>query len=280
MQILELDDMKIFTCGEKIEEQMSCIYDAWEAALRLGHEQVRVQKYTESQTSFLDEYVRVEVDVDKAQKVVRTIRNRMGDMAYLYIYYASLSVERDSLQCIYDFVRLGLSVGTDVCRMYQHPVVLRMMELKRKVGNESHHFREFARFTSMNGKVYVCHLEPKSDVIMLVGNHFADRMPSEHWMIIDDNRRTACVHPKDGENYLRYLTKEEYRALATTEMYQDEFTQLWKGFFHAISIKERENYRCQRNMMPIWKRKHAVEFMDEPVQTEDEAVWSEEDVVG
>ena len=35
-------------------------------------------------------------------------------------------------------------------------------------------------------RFYVSHLEPKSDVIMLVGRHFADRMPSEHWMIIDD----------------------------------------------------------------------------------------------
>lgn len=25
--------------------------------------------------------------------------------------------------------------------------------------------------------------------------HFADRMPSENWMIIDDNRKKAVVHP-------------------------------------------------------------------------------------
>ena len=104
------------------------------------------------------------------------------------------------------------------------------------------------------------HLEPRSDVIMLVGTHFADRMPSEHWMIIDDNRKTACVHPKDGENYLRYLTDEEFQTLRKTEEYEDEFTDMWKTFFHAISIKQRENYVCQRNLFPIWKRKHAVEF--------------------
>ena len=104
------------------------------------------------------------------------------------------------------------------------------------------------------------HLEPRSDVIMLVGTHFADRMLSEHWMIIDDNRKTACVHPKDGENYLRYLADEEFQTLRKTEEYEDEFTDMWKTFFHAISIKQRENYVCQRNLFPIWKRKHAVEF--------------------
>ena len=106
---------------------------------------------------------------------------------------------------------------------------------------------------------------------MLVGRHFADRMPSEHWMIIDDNRKTACVHPKDGENYLRYLTDEEFQTLRKTEEYEDEYeeedseyedeyTDLWKTFFHAIAIDERKNYVCQRNLFPLWKRKHAVEF--------------------
>ena len=77
-----------------------------------------------------------------------------------------------------------------VLEQYSNPHVMRMLELRRKVGNESHHFNEFARFQSLDRKVYVSHLEPKSDVIMLVGRHFADRMPSEHWMIIDDNRKT------------------------------------------------------------------------------------------
>ena len=46
------------------------------------------------------------------------------------------------------------------------------------------------------GSVYVSHLEPKSDVIMLVGRHFADRMPSEHWMIIDDTTED-CMYPSE-----------------------------------------------------------------------------------
>lgn len=83
---------------------------------------------------------------------------------------------------------------------------------------------------------------------------------SEQWMIIDDNRKTACVHPKDGENYLRYMTDEEFQTLRKTEEYKDEYTDMWKTFFHAIVIDERKNYVCQRNLFPLWKRKHAVEF--------------------
>ena len=68
------------------------------------------------------------------------------------------------------------------------------------------------------------------------------------------------LYVKDGENYLRYLTDDEFSVLQKTESYEDEYTDMWKTFFHAISIEQRKNYVCQRNLFPIWKRKHAVEF--------------------
>ena len=254
--------MKIYTCKDKLEDIMTCIYDAWADALRIGHDQIRLKKEPIFQATLLDEYIHVDGDCSKAEKVTRSIRRDISSRAYLYVYYASLSAEEDALQAIYNFLRVGFAMGADVLENYTNPHVMRIMELYRSIGNESHHFREFARFQSLDGRVYVSHLEPKSDVVMLVGRHFADRMPSEHWMIVDDNRKTACVHPKDGENYLRYLTDEEFDALRKTEAYEDEYTGMWKTFFHTIGIKERENYVCQRNLFPIWKRKHAVEFKE------------------
>lgn len=66
---------------------------------------------------------------------------------------------------------------------------------------------------------------------------FADRMPSEHWMIIDDTRKTACVHPKDGTNSLRYLTDAEFETLRKTEEYEDEYTDMWKTFSMRLESK-------------------------------------------
>ena len=253
--------MKIFTCKDRLEDIMTCIYDAWSEALLIGHDQIQLKKEPVFQQTILDEYIHVDQDLSKAEKVIRSIRRDISDEAYLNIYLATLSVEEDALQAIYNFLRVGFKIGESVLQQYANPHVMRILELRRKVSNESHHFREFARFERLNSSnVYVSHLEPKSDVIMLVGRHFADRMPSEQWMIIDDNRKTACVHPKDGENYLRYLTDEEFQTLRKTEEYEDEYTDLWKTFFHAIVIDERKNYVCQGNLFPLWKRKHAVEF--------------------
>lgn len=252
--------MKIYTCQDRLTDIMTCIYDAWSEALKVGHNQIQLKKEPVYQQTMFDEYIHVDGDSSKAEKVIRSIRRDISDTAYLNVYYASLSADENALQAIYDFLRVGFAVGSHVLEQYTNPYVMKLLEIRRRVSNEAHHFREFARFQSLNSRVYVCHLEPKNDVIILVGTHFADRMPSEHWMIIDDTRKTACVHVKDGENYLRYLTDKEFETLRLTESYEDEYTDMWKTFFHTISIKQRENYICQRNLFPVWKRKHAVEF--------------------
>ena len=250
--------MKIYTCKDRLEDIMTCIYDAWIEALQIGHDQIQLKKEPIFQTTLLDEYIHVDGDSFKAEKVTRSIRRDISSRAYLYVYYASLSAEEDALQAIYNFLRVGFAIGAGVLENYTNPHVMRIIELYRSVGNESHHFREFARFQSLDGHVYVSHLEPKSDVIMLVGRHFADRMPSEHWMIIDDKRFIAVVHPADQDYYLTILSKEEMDRLSIQT--DDPFIDLWKDFFNTIGIKERENHQCQRNLMPLWYRKHMTEF--------------------
>ena len=197
--------MKVYTCEDRLTDIMTCIYDAWSEALRIGHNQIQLKKGPVFQQTLFDEYIHIDGDASRAEKVIRSIRRSISEEAYLNVYYATLCADEDSLQAIYNFLRVGFAVGSTVLGQYTNPHVMKLLEIRRRVSNEAHHFREFARFQSLDSKVYVSHLEPKNDVIMLVGNHFSDRMPSEHWMIIDDNRKTACVHVKDGENYLRYL---------------------------------------------------------------------------
>ncbi len=252
--------MRYYTFRDRFEDIMTAIYDGWAWALENGHENVGFLKEPILEPRLFDEYVHVDADYEKVRKVVRSIQGSISREAYICVYYAALSVEEDSIQAIYDFLRVGFAKGSEVTRMLTIPAVERIMKIRKRVGGEAHFFREFARFTSVDNRVYVCHLEPKSNVIMLVANHFADRMPSEHWMIIDDVRRFAVVHPMNQDNYIRYLSDSEFKTLKEIEEMGDRFTDMWKDFFNVIGIKERENYECQRNMFPIWMRKHAVEF--------------------
>lgn len=45
---------------------MTCIYDAWVEALRIGHNQIQVKKEPVFQQTMFDEYIHVDGDAEKA----------------------------------------------------------------------------------------------------------------------------------------------------------------------------------------------------------------------
>ena len=151
--------MKVFTCKDRLEDIMTCIYDAWSEALQIGHDQIQLKKEPIFQQTIFDEYIHVDQDTSKAEKVIRSIRRDISDEAYLDIYLATLSAEEDALQAIYNFLRVGFSMGGNALKQYANPHVMRILELRRKVSNESHHFREFTRFEKLNrveSEISVC----------------------------------------------------------------------------------------------------------------------------
>ena len=81
--------MKIYTCQDRLTDIMTCIYDAWSEALRIGHDQIQLKKEPILQQTMFDEYVHVDGDNVKAEKVIRSVRRDISDEAYLDVYYAT-----------------------------------------------------------------------------------------------------------------------------------------------------------------------------------------------
>ena len=55
------------------------------------------------------------------------------------------------------------------------------------------------------------------------------------------------------------VTESELEGMNRTET-PDVYVDMWKTFFETISIEERRNPRCQRNMLPLRYRKYMTEF--------------------
>ena len=250
--------MTIFTCADNFEAMMTCVYDAWSA--RLGHSNVRLETEPILQTELFCEYIHIDADPEKVTKIVQAIQQKISFTAYQTVFSAAMSFRENKLDCIYRFLVLGFHYGASVLNMLQEPAVINIFELNRKVNNEAHFFREFARFAAIGDNSLVCHIEPKCNVLTFIGPHFADRMPSENWIIIDDARHIAIVQPANEDFYLTSLSEEEFDTFLQSKQQPDEFIDLWKGFFRSITIKERESHRRQRTMMPLWYRKNVVEF--------------------
>jgi len=255
--------VKVFVCERGYEGIMSAIYDAWHEAVHIGHSNIRIERRGEFQQNLFDEYIDTKSDSVKAEKVSLAIRTKISPLAYYWTFIASLDETGDSPDIIYRFLILGFKAGGKVTDMLSEKAVMDIMELKRRIENEKHHFVEFSRFSMIHSgreNVYVAHIEPHYNVVALVARHFDDRMPSENYIIIDDIRRIAAVHGRDEPFYVKELTLREYDELSVTESFVDSYTDMWKTFFEAITIKQRKNPKCQNNLFPIWLRKHATEF--------------------
>lgn len=250
--------MTIFTCQDKFEDMMTCIYDAW--ASGLGHKNVRLKLEPVGNLELFCDYIHVDADPDKTKKVIRSIRNKISPAAYQMIYGAAMSFTEEKLDCIYRFLILGFAQGAAVTDQLQEPAVDALFKINRKVMNEAHYFREFIRFAAVGPQFLVSHIEPKCNILTMVAPNFADRMPSENWMIIDDRRRIAAVQSADQDYYLTQLNDEEFEQLIQLRNQSDGYSDLWEGFFHSVSIQARADYHRQRRMLPLWYRKNMIEF--------------------
>lgn len=236
---------------------LTCIYTAGKCGLKNTCFRLCVEPV--GQYSIFEQYVHVEADETKASEVERAVSTMISPAFYSEVMYCAGAYEPDTLDVIYRVIALGFRYGPGVLDMYQIPEVTRFLAISRRYGTEAHSFREFSRF-NLIGNAYVAHIEPKSHVLLPVAEYFADRCPSENWMLIDDVHGEAAVHPADESYYTRKLTEDELERLKLTDAVEDEFSSLWRIYFDKTAIQARINYRCQLNHFPKWKRKHATEF--------------------
>lgn len=249
--------MTIYTCAPNWDAMLTCIYEAFES--RLGHNNLMLMLEPVKEYTLFDEYIHIDTDINKAAKVSAAINNKISPYVYHQLLTASMAYEEDVLDNIYHVLILGFKYGGDVLNMLQYRDIMRNYEIRKRVSREACRFQEIVRFHQLND-LYICHIEPKSRIASYLGPIFADRMPSENFMIIDDIHLEAVVHPKDQDYYMQILTKDELTALLNTEQINDKYTDLWKIFFDTIAIKERTNPTCQNTHFPKWARIHAVEF--------------------
>lgn len=252
--------MTIFYCEDRLDAMMTCIYYAW--ASKLGYKNIYLKAGTVMQRELFCEYRYITAEEDKAESVIRSIQRKISYRAYYEVYKTAMSKDPDKLNWIYLFLLLGFAYGKETLKMLKEPPVETVMRLGKKVGNEAHLYREFTRFHRIPPGIYISHFEPDNNIITFLAEYFEDRMPSEQWIIVDDRRKLAAIHPKEREYYLSTLTQQQFETLKESEKVKDGFTDLWKTFFHTIGIKERENPACQKNMMPLKYRRHVTEFRD------------------
>ncbi|MEY8391022.1 DNA metabolism protein [Lachnospiraceae bacterium] len=260
--------MYIFVCEDSIDGIFTGVYDAW--ASRYGHDNVALTITPPENYALFHEYINVPTDFEKSAKVARTLRKRMGAETYEELCQAASAVEPssgkknepDKAFSIYKTIVLALSLpdSSKVLNYLGEPYVNRVFQLSRSAGNEAHHLLGFLRFQELENGVLFAKIHPKNNVLPFLGEHFTDRLLQENFMIYDENRQLAALHPR-GKGFFITDTKDlDPEMLRRFSSKEQEYQKLWCRFFDSIAIEARVNPKLQNQNLPKRFQQDIIEF--------------------
>ena len=250
----------MYVCNDGITGIFSGIYDAWKTKLEQDELGIVLKGYIKQE--LFCEYVESMESEQKAIAVEKLIKRHMGYEAYWDIYYAVLSDDVEKGDAI-----LGTMLETreiadkkKIMQHLSHPKVKKVLELSRKVANESHYYKEIIRFKELENGILFAQIEPMNQILTCLGDYYSNRFPIENWMIYDRTHKMFLVHREIKPWFL--IVDEGVNEEMPMKISEKErkYVKLWKGFFEDSAVEERESYDRQRQHLPLRYRNHVTEF--------------------
>lgn len=253
-------EKKILICPDSLEGIFTAVYDGWRFGLQ--GQTVEIKTKEPEYPEFFCTCLPVEADTEKAHKVARSVRRRLGPEVYEAVCYTAVSTHPEKGTVIYRVLRKALAGGRNnrfIMEDLTDPDVNLLSKLRIKVWHEYHRFFGFVRFRELGGGVLFSRIAPENDILEMLAPHFGDRFPNENWMIYDSKRGKVLVHPKGRECSVHtevHLSEAQREALGRTE----EYEELWRAFCKSVTVQERKNPKLQQQLLPFKFRSNMLEF--------------------
>lgn len=250
-----------FICEDSLDGILTGIYDAWEFKIKhpkISHDDIYLVSKEPDNFELFCEYLTINPDPVKAEKVSRTLLTKLGREFYDTILKAALSREAaskkdmDKANAIYQTTVLALrSPDAEKVLLYLGiPCIFRVFSLSRATHMEAHHLMGFLRFSELKNGVLFSTIHPKNHALPILAEHFTDRFPQENFMIYDETRSLVAIH-RSGKNYMLVDASDLNKdILSHYSEREQEFRDLWLTFFDSIAIDARKNPKLQAQNIP------------------------------
>ena len=197
----------------------------------------------------------VGADSQKARRVEAGMKKLSKALPEI-LYTAWLSETQGVEEDIAVFLKLGFDERRNPWGNLTDPLVRRVDKACRKTGWERQRMLQFVRFVQTPEGIYVADIEPNSNVLSLIGEHFHHRFNDQPLLIRDLKRRLILVSSQEGWHIQE--AADVMPPLPADGLFED----LWRGYFHAISNPARKNLKLQQSFVPLRYRKHLTEFQE------------------
>ena len=187
----------------------------------------------------------IETREERAQRVQKSIPQKMGYAALDFVRHAFLTNLPGKELLILKFLRLGFRHGRSVLSRLTDETIHTLTVAVRHLTHEAHLFQGFVRFSETGG-VLTAQIEPKNIVLPLLARPFADRYPGERFLIYDKTHGMVLLY----QNGKAHICAAEAFEQPQPDEEELKFRELWWLFYKTIEIKERRNPRCRMSHMP------------------------------
>lgn len=219
------------------------------------------------QLCFGRELLPVRTNPAQAERVARGLVRMAGEEAYRLIFWSFCAEEPDRDVKLFRLIRLLTAHGRRALSMAAHPDVLAVRRMYTQVANEWDRWRGFVRFSELAGGVYYARFAPLHHQLPLLTPHFADRFAGQPFLLHDTRRALAAVY--DTREW--YLAPAPELRLPSPAEGEQAFRRMWKRFYDAVAIRERNNPRCRLSHMPrrYWRDLTELDRRSESLRSED-----------
>ncbi|WP_350454101.1 TIGR03915 family putative DNA repair protein [Slackia heliotrinireducens] len=202
------------------------------------------------------EVVSVETDFELAERVRAGLVKTCGKHAFEVLKRVSLAADGRRGSIGLAFVRYAMNHGRQTFSNSMHPAVFDAERLVKSVEEEREKWKQFLRFSEVDGGVYVARCNPRANVVPLLMPGFAARFNVQPFMIYDEVHNLAGVY--DMRRWVLVTTDAVHVPDPTLK--DNLMRAAWKTFYDALSVEDRYNPELRRQLMPKRYWKYLVEL--------------------
>lgn len=208
---------------------------------------------------FMEESYIVITQENKSARVWTALEKKMSSTACNMLMHAWLSEVEGIEDLLFRYIRKMLDSKVSIEMNFGDKDVLEVQQIARRVSHERHYLHMFVRFQKAADDIFFAPVHPVHNALPLAISHFTDRFSDQKWVIYDVKRHYGYYYDLketieitlDNDDHLLSGKLDESLMAQDEKLFQD----LWKGYFKAMTIKERINPKLHRRNMPrrFWK---------------------------
>lgn len=217
-------------------------------------------RQTHYQPDLVSKPLDISTEEDKAQRIVTSVQQTLSSqtMRNLYLLYLSELPRCDFLGLQY--LRLCYQQGAAVYLAKHHPIIRQVDDTCRKVKLELDHMKGFLRFQEIEPLVFYACFAPDHNQLPLLQPHLERRFSDQKMIVFDEKRQYALVYNLHHSIMIPFTQEDAQHLLQNCH---DNCIELFRRYFHTITISQRSNANLQAGYMPHRYRKYMPETQPE-----------------